>query len=127
MYQTARSDMEQLGTERDFRDMVRQPFLAFLIINLFYWLFYYALHLFDKGLIVTELNIELNNLKAQLEAGLGDPQQGNIFRERIAELEKAIQSPPGQPLGPVITRMLMGALGGFGLAAAIVALVRTKK
>lgn len=126
MWQALRTDCAANGTVRDFRELLRTPFVAFLIINLFYWLFYYALHLYDKSLVQTELTMELSGLKAQLEAGLGDPQQANTFRERIAELEKLSQNPPPQPLGPVFTRMCIGALGGFGLAAGVAALVRNK-
>ncbi|MDX1911178.1 MAG: hypothetical protein SFV22_06825, partial [Saprospiraceae bacterium] len=70
---------------------------------------------------------ELQNLKEQLTAGLGDPEQANQYRERIQELEKYIQSPQPQPLGPVLTRMCVGALGGFVLAAGVAAVVRQKQ
>lgn len=126
MWQASRMDLAANGAARDFRDMLRTPFVAFLIINLFYWLFYYALHLYDKSLLQTELMLELNGLKSQLQAGVGDPQQANTFRERIAELEKLLLNPPAQPVGPVFFRMCIGALGGFGLAAGVAALIRSK-
>ncbi|MBC7775896.1 MAG: DUF4199 family protein [Phycisphaerae bacterium] len=112
---------------RDFREVVRTPFVTFLLINLCYWLFYYGLHLYDPSLLQAEMNLELDMLKSQLSAGLGDPEQANKFRERIQDLEKIIQSPQPQPLGPVMMRMCVGAIGGFALAAGVAALVRNVK
>lgn len=126
MWQACRTDCLTHGTARDFREMLRIPFVTFLVINLCYWLFYYALHLYDTGLVHTELTMELNGLKSQLEAGLGDPQQANSFRDRINELESLLQKPPMQPVGPILTRMCIGAVGGFGLAAGVAALIRNK-
>lgn len=126
MYKAAQEDCAEKGTDRDFREIIRTPFTVFLLINLGYWLFYYGLHLADPGLIRMEMDMELTGLKAQLTAGLGDPEQANRFRERIQELEKTIQSPVVQPLGPIITRMFMGALGGFGLAAGIAGVLRSR-
>ncbi len=126
MYKAAQEDCAEKGTDRDFREIIRTPFTVFLLINLGYWLFYYGLHLADPGLIRMEMDMELTGLKAQLTAGLGDPEQANRFRERIQELEKTIQGPIVQPLGPIITRMFMGALGGFGLAAGIAGVLRSR-
>ena len=126
MYKAAQEDCAEKGTSRDFREILRTPFTVFLLINLGYWLFYYGLHLADPSLIQTEMGIELSGLKAQLSAGLGDPEQANRYRERMQELETAIQNPGVQPLGPIITRMFMGALCGFGLAAGIAAVLRSK-
>ena len=100
---------------------------TFLIINLCYWIFYYGLHLFDPGLLQAELKLELDMLKSQLTAGLGDPEQANKFRERIQDLEKTILSPQPQPLGPVMMRMCVGAVGGFALAAGVAAVVKNMK
>ena len=124
MHRAAVEDCAAKGAHRDFREILRTPFIVFLLINLGYWLFYYGLHLADPGLIQTEMAIELAGLKAQVAAGLGDPEQANRFRERIQELENTMQNPGIQPLGPVITRMFIGALGGFALAAGIAALLR---
>ena len=126
MYRAAVEDCAEKGTTRDFREILRTPFVVFLLINLGYWLFYYGLHLSDPGLIQTEMGIELAGLKAQLSAGPGDPEQANRFRERIQDLEKTMQNPGVQPLGPIITRMFIGALGGFGLAAAIAGILRSR-
>ena len=126
MYRAAQEDCAQNGTARDFREILRTPFIVFLLINLGYWLFFYGLHLADPGLIQTEMGIELASLKAQLSAGLGDPEQANRFRERIQELEKTIQNPGTQPLGPIITRMFIGALGGFALSAGIASYLRAR-
>lgn len=127
MWRASQEDCDANGTKRDFREVVRTPFVAFLLINLCYWLFYYGLHLYDPGLLQVEMGLELDMLKAQLSEGLGDPEQANKFRERIQELEKTMQNPQPQPLGPVIMRMCVGALGGFGLAAGVAALVRNQK
>lgn len=127
MWQACKEDCDVNGTERDFRDIIRTPFMAFLLINLCYWLFYYGLHLYDPSLLQTEMGLELDMLKKQLAEGLGDPEQSNKFRERIQEIERVLQSPQHQPLGPVMMRMSVGAIGGFGLAAGVAALVRRRK
>lgn len=126
----ARASMEDCaanGSSRDFREIVRTPFVAFLLINLCYWLFYYGLHLYDPSLLQAEMKLELDMLKSQLNAGLGDPEQANKFRERIQDLEKTLLAPQPQPLGPVMMRMCVGALGGFALAAGVAALVKNQK
>jgi hypothetical protein len=127
MWKATQEDVRLYGKSRDFREIVRTPFVTFLLINLCYWLFYYGLHLFDPGLLLAEMSLELDMLKEQLAEGLGDPQQSMQFRERIIALEKAIQHPQQQPLGPVVMRMCVGAVGGFGLAAGVTALVKNQK
>lgn len=126
MYRAAREDCALSGTNRDFREILRAPFVVFILINLFYWLFYYGLHLADTELLRMELLAERQLYEDQLRAGPGDPQQANQLRERIIEVEKALANPV-QPLGPVITRMAMGALGGFALSAGIAAMLRLSK
>jgi hypothetical protein len=127
MWMAARADGALHGLSRDFRNMLRTPFVVFLLINLSYWVFYYALHLYDPSLVQSELMLELNGLKAQIEAGVGDPEQANTLRERIILLEKSIANPQPQPLGPIFTRMCIGALGGFGLSAGITAILRSSR
>lgn len=124
MWKAAQEDCTAHGKGRDFREIVRTPFVVFLLINLCYWLFYYGLHLYDPSLLQAEMTLELDMLKQQLAGGLGDPQQANQFRERIQELEKTLENPQPQPLGPVLMRMCVGALGGFALAAGVAALVK---
>lgn len=121
MYRAAREDCTRNGMQRDFRAILRIPFTAFLLINLFYWLFYYSLHLADPELLQLETAAQLQYLKAQLASGPGDPQQANELREHIQYLEKSGMS---LPLGHVILRMGIGALGGFVLSAGIAALLR---
>lgn len=127
MWQASKEDCAVNGTDRDFREIIRTPFITFLLINLCYWLFYYGLHLYDTGLLQSEMGLELNMLKKDLAAGLGDPEQANKYRERIQELEKLMQNPMPQPLGPVLMRMAVGAVGGFALAAAVAAFMKRKK
>ena len=123
MYQAAVADCKLHGAERDFRELVRTPFLVFLLINFAYYLFFYALHLADKSLIVMELDANIQMLQAQIQAGTGDPVEANNLRLQIADLEK-IKAAPNQPLGPVLMQMAQGAIGGFGLAAVIAAILR---
>lgn len=120
MARAAREDRAQHGTARDFREMVRAPFVTFLLINLGYWLFYYGLHLYDPSLLYAEMLMEKNTLEAQLSAGAGDPQQANQLRERVQELQHLMQTGVQQSLAPIVTRMCMGAIGGFMLAAGVV-------
>ena len=124
MYRAAREDCAERGTQRDFREILRAPFVAFLLINLFYWLFYYSLHLADAELLRLESAAQVQYLKDQLAAGTGDPQQANQFREQIQYLEQTGMS---LPLGHVVLRMGIGALGGFAISAGIAALLRTEK
>ncbi len=124
MYRAAQEDGALHGFQRDFRTMVRTPFTVFLLINIAYWIFYYALHLADPALLQMETALDLAAKKQQLAAGLGDPQQANQLREQILTLEREANQPAVQPLGPILFRMAIGSLGGFILAAGITAIVR---
>lgn len=124
MYRAAKADCDLNGKSRDFRQILRTPFAVFILINLFYWMFYYGLHLYDLDLVRMELLAEKQTYQSMLDAGVGDPQQANQIREGLMELDKALENPV-QPLGPVITRMAMGALGGFVLSAGIAATLRS--
>lgn len=126
MYKAAQDDCRIKGVKRDFREILRTPFVVFLLINLAYWLFYYAIHLADPELVSMELTRQIAFCKDQLASGLGDPEQSNKMREQIVELEKALAHPSPQPLGPVLMQMAIGALGGFGLSAGIAALLRRR-
>jgi Protein of unknown function (DUF4199) len=124
MYKAASDDCEVNGLNRDFRAILRVPFIVFLYINLAYWLFYYALHLADPALVQLELSEQLAYFRQQIQSGVGDPAQANRMREQISELEKAVANPTPQPLGPVLMQMAMGAIGGFALSAGITAIKR---
>ncbi len=126
MFRAAKADCAAHGTRRDFRMMIRAPFIVFILVNIFYWLFYYGLHLADPELVRLELLAEKQMYRTQILQGTGDPQQANQLRERMDDIDKALEQPV-QPLGPVITRMAIGALGGFGLAAGIVAYIRSSE
>lgn len=127
MYRASKEDCSANGTARDFREIVRAPFTVFLLLNLAYWLLYYALHLFDPALIQMEIGLEMTEINRQLNEGLGDPEQANVLRERLQALEKMSREDQVQPLTPIISRMFMGALGGFAIAAAIAAIMRSEK
>lgn len=124
MYRAAKADCDLNGKARDFREVLRTPFAVFILINLFYWMFYYGLHLYDLDLVRMELLAQKQYSQTMLDAGVGDPQQANRIRESIMELDKALENPV-QPLGPVVTSMAFGALGGFALAAGIAAILRS--
>lgn len=126
MFLASRSDISVNGSARDFRELVRIPFITFLIINLCFWLFDYGLHLYDNSLTAMELQAALSRLKADLEGGTGDPQQANSIRDQIIGIENSLAHPARQPLGPVVTQMFIGALGGFALSAGIVTFVRNR-
>jgi Protein of unknown function (DUF4199) len=127
MYLASVEDCRKRGLQRDIRELIRTPFVAFLLINLAYWLFYYGIHLYDPSLISAELLMEKERLEAEIRAGLGDPSTANQYRERIGQISGLIDSPGTQPLGPIITRMCVGAIGGFILAAAIALYLRYRK
>jgi len=124
MYRAAKADCDLNGKAREFRAILRTPFAVFILINLFYWMFFYGLHLYDLDLVRMELLAQKQYYQTMLEAGVGDPQQANQIREDLMELDKALGN-PAYPLGPVITSMAFGALGGFALAAAIAAILRS--
>lgn len=124
MYRAAREDVALHSGQRDFRTVIRTPFIVFLLINIAYWLFYYALHLADPALLQMETALDLAFKKQQLAAGLGDPQQANQLREQILALEREANQPQVQPVGPIIFRLAIGSIGGFLLAAGVAALVR---
>jgi hypothetical protein len=124
MIQATREDVAKHGTQRDFREMSRVPFVVFLLVNLAYWLFYYSLHLADPSLLAMENQAQLDMLQQQLQSGTGDPEQMNRIREQVQYLQKDDMM---MALGPVLMRMCIGALGGFGLAAAITAYFRFRE
>ena len=126
MWQATKMDCLKNGLSRDFRELLRTPFVVFLLINLFYWLLFYALHLYDVNLGKAETAMAIAHIKAQIESGPGDPVQANILRNNLIDLEKSLLSPQPQPLGQIINSMFIGALGGFGLSAAITAIFRSK-
>jgi hypothetical protein len=116
MYIASKEDLAKNGESRDFREIIRTPFVVFLLINLGFWMFYYGLHLFDPELLKLETAAQIASIKKQLNEGVGDPEQSNQMREQLQYLEKEGML---LPLGPVVSKMAMGAIGGFGLAAII--------
>lgn len=127
MWIATKEDCTLKGAARDFREVVRTPFVVFLLINLCYWVFNYGLRLYDPSILLTELNVALDMAKTQLNAGVGDPEQADKLRKYVQELERLIQNPQPQPLGPIIRDMCMGAVGGFVLAAGVAAMVKNQK
>ncbi len=125
-YRAARADDALYGGEREFRHQVRAPFAVFILINLAYWLFYYGLHLADPELVRLELLAQKENIEAQLHRGVGDPQWASQLRQGLTEIDKALEDPV-QPLGPVLMRFGVGAVGGFVLAALIVWMRRASR
>ncbi len=123
MWQAAKEDCAEKGLSRDFREIIRAPFTAFLFINLLYWLFFYSLHLADPQLLEMEQAMQLDFLKQQLAAGPGDPQEAYRLREQIQQLEN---QKPSLGLGDVFLQMGVGAIGGFVLSAGIAAIFRSK-
>lgn len=124
MWRAAQEDCAERGTNRDFREVLRTPFIVFLLTNLLFWLFWYTLHLADPDLLRMEAAKELDFWKQQLATGTGDPQQNNQIREQIQQLEKA---EPKLGIGDVFLQMGFGTLGGFGLSAGIAAILRSEK
>lgn len=123
MYQAALDDAKISGFGRPFREMTRTPFLTFVLMCVAYWLFYYSLHLYDKSMIVLQLDKTIAYLQAQINSGVGDPSRANDLRIQIAELEK-MKANPVQPLAPVLAQMGQGFIGGFMLSALIIAVLR---
>lgn len=121
MWQAAGEDCGEKGIVRDFREILRIPFIVFLLINLFFWLFWYTLHLADPELLKMEAAMKMDYMQKQLAGGPGDPQQANQLRDQIQVLEKEGLN---LTMGVVFVQMGFGALGGFLLAAGIAALKR---
>jgi hypothetical protein len=100
----------------NFRDMLRAPFLTFLVINLGFYLLLYSLYLYDPTLLQITTDREIAFFESELARGTGDPQRSNDLREKIQYLKtNGMQV----PLGPFMLQMCMGAIGGFGLSALI--------
>jgi hypothetical protein len=123
MWRAASEDCAEHGVVRDFREILRTPFMTFLLVNLFFWLFWYTLHLADPALLQMEAAMKMDYLKQQLAQGPGDPQQANQLRDQMQILEKE-----GMVLtmGAVFLQMGIGALGGFALSAGIAAILRNR-
>jgi hypothetical protein len=124
MYLASREDIAKNGAARDFREILRIPFIVFLLINVAYWLMHYGLHLADPEMIKLENGLQIAHLKAELKQGTGDPEQTNQIHEHIQFLEKDTSV---LTLDKILARMAMGAIGGFGLAALISNLVKGNK
>ncbi|HNL37501.1 MAG: hypothetical protein U0U46_04010 [Saprospiraceae bacterium] len=125
MYKACLDDCAAHGTNRDFRAIVRIPFIVFLLANLGYWLFFYGIHLADKSLIVMELERKVGILQAQMNE-VTDPVTRNDLIKQINEF-KAYMNSPVQPLGPILAQMAQGAIGGFVLAAGVAWVIRSQK
>ena len=122
MWRASKEDCAVWGILRDFREILRTPFVVFILINLLFWLFWYTIHLADPELLKLETAMKMNYLQQQLTGGTGDPQQANQFREQIQLLEKEGMT---ITMGAVLLQMCIGALGGFALSAGIAALMRS--
>ncbi len=124
MYKACEAHVDQSSSDISFREAVRAPFLVFVLINLCYYLFYYALHLYDAELLKMETATQIAYLKGQIQSGLGDPQQTNKIKDQIQYLETNGMS---LPLGPIFLQMGMGAMGGFLYAAGLTGLCLWRK
>jgi Protein of unknown function (DUF4199) len=124
MYLACNEDVKKNGESRDFREIIRTPFIVFLLINVGFWLFHYGLHLADPEMLKLENALQIARFKAEIAAGLGDPEQTNQLYEQIQFLEKDESL---LPLSIVFSKMAMGAIGGFGLAALVSMFVRREK
>ncbi len=121
MWKAAQLDCAENSTARDIREIIRTPFTVFLLVNLCYWLMYYGLILADREILELQNAHQVAYFKAELDKGPGDPEQANRLRQQIQFLEKTAVQPA---LGPVLMQMARGALGGFGIAAAIAAYLK---
>lgn len=124
MWRAAKEDCAENGVTRNFREILRIPFITFLLINLLFWLFWYTLHLADPELLRMEAAMKMDYLQQQLANGPGDPQMANQLREQIQLLEKEGMT---LTMGAVFLQMGIGALGGFALSAGISAILRNMK
>lgn len=122
MWRAASEDCAANGVKRDFREILRTPFMTFLLVNLLFWLFWYTLHLADPQLLQMETAMKMEYLQKLIAAGPGDPQQANQLREQIQLLEKEGMA---LTMGVVFLQMGIGALGGAALSAGIAALLRS--
>jgi Protein of unknown function (DUF4199) len=126
MYKSA-SDDQQSGVDRIFREAIRTPFLTFTVANVFFWLCLYGLHLADPELSKMELTQQLHFAEEQLKQGLGDPQQMNEIRQQVNDISAELNRPIQQPMGPYFFSMAIWMILGFGIAAAVTALVRSMR
>lgn len=126
MYLSARQrQAEPPGAE--FRERVRLPFQTFAIANVFFWIALYALHLADPELARMELQQQLVFVQGQLEQGVGDPQQMNELRQQLNDIQAEINKPVvQQPAGPYVFSLAIWNIFGFGIAAAITAVLPKK-
>ncbi len=124
MYKAALDEVEAHG-KKDFRTFLRTPFLTFAVANVAFWLCLYALHMADPDLARMELTQQLEYAQGQLKQGMGDPQQMNKIREQVSQIQMELQAIQ-QPVGPYIFSMAIWKILGFGLAAAVTGLVRSR-
>lgn len=115
------------GDKRPFQEKIRTPFMAFVVANIFFWLCMYGLHLADSSLSQMELARQLQYAEDQLRQGLGDPEQMNKLRQQVADISAELKGPVKQPAGPYFFSMAIWMILGFGIAAAVTALIRSAR
>jgi hypothetical protein len=127
MWKATQDDMTKHGTARDFRALTRTPFGVFALANLGFWVCMYALHLADPAITHLELAAQLQGIKAQLAQNL-EPQTRYELTQTAASIERDLASgqPLPQPLSQYLMPLAMWNLFGFGLTAAIVAILKNK-
>lgn len=125
MYKAGMDEIAQNGL-KDFRETVRIPFMTFAVANVFFWLCMYGIHLADPDLVRIELTQQLDFAQGQLKNGMGDPEQMNKVRQQVNDIQAELSNPK-QPFGPYIFSMAIWKILGFGIAAAITAVLRATR
>ena len=105
------------NSEAEFRDLVREGFVVYLIAQILYYLFYYLLfyHL-DPGLLELQVEIELRLLE-ESRGILGEDRADEMIRNLQDGIEK-----PGP--GSLFRQFVPSLLPGFVLAAVFALIVK---
>lgn len=103
--------------EAEFRDLVREGFVVYLIAQILYYLFYY--------LLFFELDPTLIELQVEVELRLLEESRGILGEERADEMMRTLQDAAEKPSpGSLFRQFVPSLLPGFMLAAIYALIVK---
>lgn len=118
-----RASTQQVGkasSELLWKDLIRTPFLVFVVCNLIFWIFYYLLFTFDHDLAGISMARQLEALETMAEM-MGDKLEG----AQLAEMQSEIKVAGGRfSLKDLAFSFAKGVLGGFLLSITVALILR---
>ena len=115
MAMTARREVRDASRELLWKDLIRSPFLVFVVCNCIFWVFYYLLFTFDAQLPDIAMNRQQEALE-EMRQWMGDQMTADDYKRSRKEIETA----QGLfSLGDLAFSYAKGLLGGFLLSLSL--------